>query len=169
MSRGLVPHRQHVGACAESSSTRQELRLQCGRNHGLSIGGDIEATGFAGGFGGGEVSDAWRAARSQCKAYTLGGGEGFGAGWQTRESTVEAAATGEGAWEAELAVLGEYAGSDLASWGWDLPRTTGQRQIGRMRRRRGLDRRGRESGWGGRPSALNTLLRGLLCLFLARY
>jgi hypothetical protein len=59
---------------------------------------------------------------------------------------------GAGAWEAELAVLGEYTGSNLASWGWDLPRTTGQRQIGRMRRRGELGRRGGESGWGGRPS-----------------
>jgi hypothetical protein len=58
---------------------------------------------------------------------------------------VEAAAAGAGAWEAELAVLGEYAG-------WDLPRTMGQRQIGRMRRRGELGRRGGESGWGGRPS-----------------
>jgi hypothetical protein len=36
MSRGLVPHRQRVGACAESSSSCQELRLQCGRSHELS-------------------------------------------------------------------------------------------------------------------------------------
>jgi hypothetical protein len=42
-------------------------------------------------------------------------------------------------------VLGEYAG-------WDLPRTTGQQQIGRMLRRGELGRRGGESGWGGRPS-----------------
>jgi hypothetical protein len=67
---------------------------------------------------------------------------------------VEAAAAGAGAWEAELAVLGEYAGWDLASWGWDLPRTMGQRQIGRMRRRGERGRRGGESRWGGRPSAI---------------
>lgn len=42
------------------------------------IGGDIKATGFAGGFGGGEVSDVWRAARSQCKANALGGVKDLG-------------------------------------------------------------------------------------------
>jgi hypothetical protein len=45
---------------------------------GCRIGGDIKATGFAGGFEGGEVSDVWRATRNQCKAYTLGGGKDLG-------------------------------------------------------------------------------------------